>query len=319
MDAVLRALLVLVGSAALLLTTACGTSTFDPATPEGKRAIIEATNRHLAAKNCSNAIATIKDLYHSASTDNEVRMIMASAYACGANVNFFKLLGDLQLNAAYLGGQTFWAVMAKLFPATNAADDKTVESALLATDALMAALKPGAVILPSQYINPTSFNPGATVYTDRIEDSNIYLLFVSLAAIGAMENRFAAPDPTLGYMKTTDLPWTMPDSAGMKTDGCAFASELLNFADSLGGVISSAKGALKESFSSMSAVQQLLYQTCEAGCSVPNPGPCNLGCTACPTALRDRSKCAGTLTDEASCSAAALVNSINASWEPIVP
>ena len=141
-----------------------------------------------------------------------------------------------------------------------------------------------------------------------------------IAAIGAMENRFAAPDPTLGYMKTTDLPWTLPDSAGMKTDGCAFASELLNFADSLGGVISSAKGALKESFSSMSAVQQLLYQTCEAGCSVPNPaGPCNLGCTACPTALRDRSKCAGTLTDEASCSAAALVNSINASWEPIVP
>ncbi|OFZ18953.1 MAG: hypothetical protein A2X94_13470 [Bdellovibrionales bacterium GWB1_55_8] len=287
----------------------CGTD-YDTSTIDGRRATLDAAQIHLSEGECTEAIEKLEGIYKSASVDNEVRMITASAYACVANVNFFKMIGELVENSPLLGGGAFWSLLAKLFPSpASDPDDKAVEGAILASDALMATLKPGAVILPESYIDPEGFNPGATLASDRADDANLYLLFVSLAAIGAMENRFGAPDAT--YLGT--LPWQAGDHVDMETDGCAFASSVLNFVDTVGSVANSSSPELGAALLTLkTGIADGMDAACTAGCFV-----CGLVCDGCPITLRNRRSCTGLLTDKNSCAAAGIVNLVNASW--VVP
>ena len=98
--------------------------------------------------------------------------------------------------------------------------------------ALMAAIKPGAAILTTSLINPTGFNPGSINVADRIDEANSYLVFTSMAAIGGIQNRFGNPFPSPSYRKGNPLPWT--NASLVNSDGCAYASAIVNFVDSIG-------------------------------------------------------------------------------------
>ncbi|MEK6705060.1 MAG: hypothetical protein AABZ06_04680 [Bdellovibrionota bacterium] len=300
----------------MVLGHGCGKSAFDKSNEQGKQAIIDATRILLSKNDCSSALSQIEELYGSQYTDNDVRMTIASAYGCSAGINFFRLLGDISLNAPYLAGPPFWSLVAKLFPSVSKTEDRVVEAALLGTEALMATLHYGAIVLPTSLINADGFNPGSMIASDRTTDSNIYMVFMTMAALGGLENRYGVPDSTT-HVKTTNLPWTSATASGMTTDGCAYASSAINFSDAVGEVAGSVSGNLATAFEVLDTiVKATVYASCEIGCQACN---LNYHCVGCPTELRDRTKCAGTTTDLPSCAAAGIVNMVNAAWIVPVP
>jgi hypothetical protein len=291
----------------------CGAPAMDGGTWLGKQAILDQVNIHLNRQDCVDAVSLIKPVYNSASTDNDVRKMMAASYACWANLNVLGFMEKITANAALQTGWTFFQFLAEQFPSNSAnPNDRAAEGAELAVDALMAMLKPGAVILPSGMIGVGGYNPGSLNYTDRTDDSNLYLFFVSLAGVGALENRYGKPRSDWEYKKTTDLPWTTGDL--VDADGCAFASLLTSFVDSmssasvtLSGDVSTVMANLKTAFSDG------INTACATGCGLCAAN--GVSCSSCPAALRNRSGCAQSTSDAASCAAAGIVTFINASWD----
>lgn len=309
-----------------LLVEGCAPVKFDPGTAAGKQAIIDATNLALSVQDCNSAVRTIEPLYKSSSTDNDVRMIAASAYACDAKINFFKLVTDVVENSAALAGPLFWQTMAKFFP-SSAGSDYVVEGANLAIDALQAALIPGALVLPTNTVNLNSANPGSVFATDRTIDSNTYLVFVAMAGIGGSESRFGAPNGT-DYKKSKDLKWKT--AILMDTDGCTYAASILNFIDAIGRIRNSVNGAFATTLGAIhDRFSTVLNTSCNFGClgtaptgditldpkSVWTASGCAItaGCATCPSALRDRTRCSADVKDPSACAAAGIVNFINSS------
>ena len=125
-------------------------------------------------------------------------MMMASAYGCDAHINLFSLIGDIAEKSSTLVGGGFWAFLASEFPSTTS--DRVPEAAQLAQDALLSVIDPGAVVLPNEMFNITTFNPASYRVGDRIGDANAYLFFTSMAGMGGLESRYGKP-----------LPWTSAD------------------------------------------------------------------------------------------------------------
>jgi hypothetical protein len=136
------------------------------------------------------------------------------------------------------------------------------------------------------------------------------LFFVSMAAIGGIENRHGSPYPN-GKRGVATLPWMAPTSikatgTSTEADGCAYASAVVNYVDSLEGLASSTTGKIATTFQSLyTTFSSVIYQACDQGCTVI----CGISsCPTCPATLRNRSSCAGTATDPASCAAAGIAN-----------
>jgi hypothetical protein len=313
-----------------LLAFSCGRPALDPNSAVGKEAIIDQTNNDLTTGDCTDALITILPLYNSSNTDNQVRMLAASAYACEAGVNFFSTLTNLTLDANTLTS-TFWGFFAQLFPSTSI--DKVVESAGYGMDTLMTTLIPGQVILPSDMINSTSVNPGSLDFSDRIGDSNIYMLMVSMAAIGGAESRYGNPTSTFHPQSNPPLPFN--DNVTKMTDqGCIYAAGILNFFDSIGpasAVLSSDVASVLNQITAVS-VSQYFDLACDYGCKGTMPSGSDIialnptgkwvatgcsisaGCGGCPKALRDYTSChPNVANDPGACAAAGLVNLVNAS------
>jgi hypothetical protein len=303
--------------ASVACVTACSAPSAGPGTALGRQAVIDSVNQALDVGDCEGAVSRILPLLNSSSSDNEVRMIAASAYSCHAGLQFFSYLDSLTQEVDSLAGAPLWEFLARSFP-SDASDpnDRKVEGAVLAMDALMASLKSGIPILPISYINYPSYNPGSVLVNDRTTDANAYLVFVSMAAMGAFQSRFGAP--FANGKKSQDLPWTT--AAAVDADGCAYASSIVNFVDSL-GALAEISSTLRTSVSAIQAAFQLGFDdACERGCQNNNPGGgwvptgCTAAtvCSACPVRLRDRTACTGLASDEVSCAAAGLVNFVNA-------
>lgn len=312
---------------ALVFFTACGpTQTYDAGSAPGKQAIIDQANQALSNRECGGALSQILKLYESGNSDNDVRMITASAYACFAGVFFFKMVGDIGDNAGSLGGAGLWALMTKLFPSTT--DDRVVESALYSMDALMAILRNDVVLTETNLFNKETYNPASAAASDRYGNSNAFLFFVSMAAIGGIQNRFGAPDSTT-FAKTKDLKWET--AATVDADGCAYASSIVNFIDALGGVASSVTGQLAKNLTTIqSAFETVIFAACDIGCKNTDVSALftgwkqsgctvvNAECAKCPASLRNRKSCTGKTDDLPSCAAAGIVNFINhnpAGWK----
>jgi hypothetical protein len=305
--------LVSIAAGAALLASGCEQS-FDTDSHQGRQGIIDATNIMLSKADCTGALERILPLYASSGTGNDVRMITAAAYGCHAHVNFFKLVGDLAANTGSLSSGLFWNLLAKLFPSVKISD-RVVEAAGLGSEALFSVLNPGQVILPEFLINVGTQNPGSLVVGDRTNDSNLYLLFLAMAAIGASENRWGNPDPVT-FAKGNPLPWST--AATVDDDGCAYASAVVNFADALGVAVNTVGGSMQANFSTLKTFfQDAIYQACDDGCQNVNPGWGASGCTSpttcegCPLALRSRSACEEDSDNQASCAAAGIVGFIN--------
>lgn len=280
----------------------------DPANGLGKRAILDSAKLSLTKSDCTSAIALLKPVYDSVNTDNNVRMLMASSYGCSAKINFFTVIGHLLDNVGSFTGSGFWEFLAKEFPSSTL--DRVTESAQLAQDALQSSINPGAVVLPANLYNTTTFNPGTLSSVDRTSDANSYLFFVSMAAIGGFENRYGSPFPN--GKKSVDLPWTVPTA--VDADGCAYASAVVNFVDSLGGLADATVGSVSTTFATLKTTFQAgIYAACDSGCFTL----CGLAhCATCPTALRNRVSCTGLATDAATCAAVGITLFMNST--PVV-
>lgn len=339
-------------SVSLLALTGCGAPNPDASSENGKRQIIDQANKALTDSDCATALELLLPVYNSSNSDNEIRLMTASAYACWADINYFKLLGDMVTHASSLAGGGFWTYASSLFPSTIG-QDHVAEGSLLGQDALLSILQPGIPILPSGAVNSGSFNVGSVYPADRTDDSNLYLIFTSLAGIGSLQNRYGNPDAN--FHPHTALPWTAASS--VSSDGCGYTSSITNFVDALSqsrnsvpsglgtaiGFILNGPPGLNVSF------QQVLDVACEYGCLGIKPsqdanaarkaiyalildptdswtvsgcaGLFPSGCNtshSCPSTLRNRSSCTAQTSDVNSCAAAGLTNFINnslAGWQ----
>ncbi len=297
-----------------LVLTSCGAD-YSTQSSSGKKAILDAANVELTRKNCAQALQLLQPLYKSNQVDSEVRLVTASAYGCVAGIDLFQLISDLSANSSRLSGASFWALLAQLFPSTSA--DRVVESAYYGTQALLATWKPGTIVLPSSQINAATANVGSLVASDRTADANAYLVFMSWAAIGGIENRYGNPNPTT-FAKGNSLSWTT--AATVDATGCQYASSIVNFIDGLGEVIPTFTGTIRNNLQSIqSAFQTVIHAACDIGCTnaAPGGGWVQSGCTvttacaSCPLGLRNPSQCLGVASDQVSCAAAGVVNFIN--------
>lgn len=274
---------------------------------------MEEVNLSLTAGECNKAIELIEDLYNSSYTDNEVRMLRASAHGCVAGISFFPLVG--YLSTRNIVGSEFWMAMTEYFPSVSQTDLKA-ESGWYATDALQAVLDTGIVEPVDLQINPGTNNVGTQVASHRIKDSNGYLMFVSMSTIGAIQNRYG--NPTNEYKKLTPLPWST--KAAMAETGCSYASAIVNLLDGIDETQTIMQGSLKNTMEQISSTfGELIDTACGYGCAgltydgaVGADAECTYSaseCNPCPLKLRTRTSCADDA--KSACAAAGIVRFIN--------
>jgi hypothetical protein len=301
---------------AFVLLTACQAPRYTGANLEGKTAILDEVNIALSSQDCTSAIAAIEGIYETDYTDNPVRMARAAAHGCAAGVNFFKLAGDLTSNN--IAGPGFWQTMTKLFPSTTL--DTKVTSAWYATDALLAARNAGSVVAPANMVNVGTHNVGSLVPTDRTDDANAYLAFISMSMIGALQNRYSAPDAAnaktrpLGYKITGPTGWE--SLANLDEEGCSYAAAILNMLDGIGAILPKMSNATLATTLNVigTTFNTALDDACDLGCrGVTVPGcafPANT-CKPCLRTIRSRASCTQGSATQASCAAAGLIYFIN--------
>lgn len=307
----------------------CAAPVFD-ASALGKKAAIDAVNTALSHGDCATALAAILPVYASTGVDNNVRMATASAYACSAHINFFNVINaltTLNLSSGLFGS------MAQLFPSVAPSGvlqpgDAVVESASYATDALQAALIPGAVVALSNYVNYPGNNPASVLNRDHIVDANDYLAFVGMAGVGGIENRYGAPDVNHNKTQKMFLQGGAEIAAtGVVANGdpCLFAASTLNLIDGLQSISANAPpgGLVSNLNTALTVYNVLINAACESGCRGVNTiGPgwaissgCALTagtCAVCPSTLRNKANCKASNTDVNSCAAVGLINFVNA-------
>ena len=296
----------------LFLLSSCGAPGLVPNTPEGKKAILDATHIALTDQNCSLAISYIEPLYNSPYTDNEVRMTRASAHGCAANINFFSVVNTLIQKD--LSGPEFWQTMTEMFDCDTS--DGRTESGWYATDALQAVLATGSVVTDDNIINSGSYNEGSTLKTQRLHDSNAYLIFVAMSIIGSLQNRYGSPNSQ--FLKTADLPWDT--KANMDSTGCSYAGSILNMIDAIDDVSTVTSGSTANTLNTISvAFSTAMTIACSLGCQGrANDGTagadadCTFSasdCETCPLKLRHRENCDSDA--KSACAAAGIVRFVN--------
>ena len=305
----------------------CGIPHLDGSTQEGKAAVLDAVHSALTNGNCSKAISLIEPVYNSVYSDNEVRLARASAFACAAGVdNFFQLAANMATNPYQSTpgqGSFLFRTAAKLFnlPGLSFTDyDDRLATAQQAMEALTTVIREGVFVRGSNAYLTTTPNTGSYLATDRTDDSNLYMMMVSLSAMGAVGNRYGNPyttnfkkgnllgihvDPVNGWRKATQ----------MQGAACTYVAGFLNFVDSVGVVLPKLSGNLATSLNVFSGLTPTLDALCNAGCKgiAPTSTGCNIaaGCATCPIELRDYASCTGLATNPASCAGAALIDFIN--------
>jgi hypothetical protein len=289
---------------------ACGAPGFDSA---GKAnallisSVLDAATVDLNRGDCSGALRLLLPIEQSPSSNNDVRMVTASAYGCQVNLKPVSLATGLT-SWDWVNG-SFWGFSVKEFPSQSNPDDGKPQFFQNGIDAVLAALNPGVLPSSSDLILSDVNNPGALLAVDRTKDSNLYLAFLSIGLIGTLLSRGGEPSST--YARTVDLPWMTP--ATTLGSGCALASAMLHLVDSMNQLISvSALGSgLSQLYGNWGAFSSGgLNIACSQGCA-----DCGLTCSQCPLTLRNRNSCKGLSTDLNSCAAAGINKYfINTSW-----
>lgn len=249
----------------------------------------------------------ILPFYNSVNTDNDIRLATAQTYGCFANVDIFSILQGL-LTAGGLSGSGFWEFLVTQFPSSNSpSDDKRPQAAEYGLDAAMSAVKYGTFFTTAYEINSNTDNVGSILVNDRIDDANAYITFLSMALMGALMNRNGFP--LSNHHKGAALPWTTADL--MPGEGCAFASAVLNFKDSIQFISSVSPSNLQSAYSAILSLLSNLDTACQIACFTNCGG---MSCSGCPTALRNRDSCTGLTTDQNSCAGTGIISSVNSTW-----
>lgn len=310
--------------------SSCAAPEMNCSTDEGRKAIVKAVDDALNSQDCMRAIATIEPFYSSPGCGtNDIRMSRASAYACMANINFFKLVDDL--STGNLTGSGIWETFTQIFPSSTL--DSRTEAGQFALDSLFALRVPGSVTPDPYLIYRGTQHEGSLIAAHRQEDSNIYAMLVSMSLIGSLQNRYGAPTATykrgqnLGAIAGNPNGWM--NAAFVDVNACTYAGSIMNLLDTisqvgtnLGGLVGGSLGSALTTIST--TFTSGLDFACEAGCTGSGgvPSGCNLPagtCTPCPTQLKNRFSCRSQVNDAASCAAAGIVHFINTTplgWQP---
>lgn len=327
----------------VVLFSACE-GDFDPTSASGKAAIIDEVNNALTAQDCTRAIERIEPLYASDQTDNEVRLLRSSAYACAGGFNFLQTVENLTTSNVI--GNEFWRTLTRLFPAART--DTRMESNFIALESVLTPLLLGAQTPIEYQVFPGSRNPGSVNVLDRIPEANAYLPFLSMAVVGNVQNRYGKLDSqtfAATYAKLQDLPWTTSGLTNAEPTGCSYASAVVNMVDGINAILPYVSSNIASTLSSISTqFETLINRACKLGCAAiaaADPDPLwtsayayPTGCTftkaeatalcgKCPLLLRSRQGCAGEPSDvarnAAACAAAGIVIFVNedplAGWQ----
>ena len=259
----------------------------------------------LTSGNCTGALINAQKLYLSVYTDNEVRMLYASAQACAAGINMY----TVYQNITSLGGANPIGAIVGMFP--SATDDSKAQSAGYALDALQTIITPGTVVGSVDQTVPDAFNSGSVVFGDMTENARVYALFVTMANVGTLGNRYGNPDASNNQQ--ADFTWTtkalvQADSTGY---ACQLASSFLVMLDSFAGVAtllpSGPRSAVDSAATLLGAVDTAGYNVCH----VVN-GFSDSVCKAAGRRLRNRASCIE--SDQIASYAAGVITGINAGW-----
>jgi hypothetical protein len=263
---------------------------------------------------CSKAVLLSSQLYDSKYSDNTIRMLHASALGCTAGI---RVLDNLDQFSSF-GGVNALGQFARIFP--SVLYDQKLESVWLAQDALMAILNPGTVVGPADQVNPNTPNSGSVLISDRTVDSNVYMLFVSMATIGNTLYRYGTPDSS--YNQGADIPWSSRTlvQSDLSGSACGLAAGFLNFFDAFRTVkslLSSSAASSLDSFittiedpilTSMAPLDGGGMRECLAD------GNAQTVCDQVKTRLRFRKACSE--QPAAASFAAGIIKSINLLWQP---
>jgi len=314
----------------LFVLSACGEPKMSCDTDEGRKAIVKAVDDALNEQDCARAVIAIDPYYgNSGCGTDDIRMARASAYACAANINFFKLISDL--GDSNLTGNGIWEAFTALFPSSTA--DSRVTAGQYSLDSLFAIRVPGTITPPEYLMYPGGVHEATLIPAHRTYDANIYAMLVSMSLIGSLQNRYGAPTAAfkrgqnLGRIAGNANGWM--DVTQVGTDACTYGGAVLSLVDTIGQVGtnlgSTVGGALGTALTTIATTfTTALDFACENGCQGTggSPSGCNLpagSCTPCPIELRSRFSCSGQVNDRASCAAAGIAHFINTSplgWQP---
>ena len=232
----------------------------------------------LTAMNCSAALELSIQLFKSPYSNNEIRMLYASAQGCNVGIQLYPLI-DLVTTANFATPNDMFKTMVRLFPSRTALDSK-LQSAWLMQDSLQSVLNPGAVIGSADQNVINAFNTGSVLSRDRTPDANSFLVFAAMAGVGTSLNRYgyvAADDPvallyvpnpasTLFAAGTT---WNT--GAKIQADsvqaGCSLASSLYNMFDAISAVSSITSGGVSSAFKLIAQAQALIDLAGSAQCA----------------------------------------------------
>ncbi len=210
----------------------------------------------LSNGNCVHALDLSKKLFESEYSDNPSRMLYASSYGCSAGIALYELI-DKVGNTDFSTG--LFSSLVELFP-SNASVDSKMQSLWMMQDILQTVLVPGAIIGDYDRMEMNAYNPGSVLFRDRTEDSNVLLLFSTMANIGVSLNRYGKPNP--GYTQGVDLLSIWPDKNAINGDpehaSCGIASAMANFVDAVDAIKSIASGPLGSALNTISLSLNLI-------------------------------------------------------------
>ncbi len=268
----------------------------------------------LTNMNCTPALVLSTQLFNSQYSNNEIRMLYASAHGCNVGIQLYPLLDSIS-KADFSSLDAIFKTLVKLFPSRTALDSK-LQSAWIIQDTLQSILNPGTVVGASDQNVINAFNTGSLLYRDRTSDANAFSVFTSMAGVGTSLNRYGyntSDDPaSLGYAQVLNLTWTTKALIKADTEhaGCALASSMLNMFDAVNAVSSITSGAVSAAFSLISAAQTGIDLAGNAQCTADLfTAP---ECANAAKRLRYRDACWE--QDAAASYAAGIIQAINAGW-----
>lgn len=280
-----------------LILAGCGRGPWDINDELDRAAMVQETRNALTAANCPAALDMSSQLFDSMYSNNNIRMLYASAQACNIGITLFTLIDDITASD-FTSQDAIFKTLVRLFPSKEATDTR-LESAKLAQDALQSIMPAGTVVGAVDAINASGFNPGSVRTRDRTDDANIYLAFTSMATVGTALNRYgfaAATDPvSVGYAQQVNLVATWANPTAVKNDttgdACAIASGLLNMLDGIDVLSDQAPGSVADALSlivtNLSAVS-----TAAANAACVGAGFSGTQCADALVRLRYRGSCA---------------------------
>ncbi len=242
----------------------------------------------LSRGDCASALVLSSQLYASAYTDNSIRMLHASALGCQAGIDFYEVLDELVQGPLDING--IWRTFVRTFPSTSS--DSRLASALGAIDVLHSVINPGVVVSTADSFGASTKNPGSAKYQDRTDEANAYLIYISMAVIGASLNRYGAPVSGT-YAQGSALPWLTNANVSADTTGnaCGLASAVLNMLDGITAVSGSIPGNVGTSLSNvLSIINTPLTTAINLKCVVVDGFSASV-CNAAQDRIRYRSSC----------------------------